>query len=180
MARRLVKRSHEQISRVITTVVSLPTPAGTSAGAAASNSALKSLICCSSVNNRRPVNFQTNDKSRPEAFTQTRPGLILPPVRRRRQTVTDQQAAALGLELLAMTHQLFALPRHMPGLFLRFAGHPDHCQFPRVTLHVARESLTKRGRIARIGLYSACIAHRVCAAQSRNSAPRALLTLDRD
>ena len=50
IARRFLKRSHEQISRVITTVVSLPTPAGTSAGAAASNSALKALICCSSVN----------------------------------------------------------------------------------------------------------------------------------
>ena len=48
--RRLVKRSHEQISRVITTVVSFPKPAGTSAGAAASNSALRALICSCSIN----------------------------------------------------------------------------------------------------------------------------------
>src|SRR5512132_2208661 len=86
-------------------------------------------------------------------FTQTRPGLILPPMRRRRQTVTNQQAAALGLQLLSMTHQLFALPGHMPGLFLHFSRHPNHRQLPRVTLHVARESLAKRGRVARIGLY---------------------------
>ena len=43
-------RLGQQISRVITTVVSLPMPAGTRAGAAASNSALRALICCSRVN----------------------------------------------------------------------------------------------------------------------------------
>src|SRR5213075_3584298 len=45
MARRLEKRSHEQISRVITTVVNFPKPAGISLGAAASNSLVKALIC---------------------------------------------------------------------------------------------------------------------------------------
>ena len=53
-----------------------------------------------------------------------------------------------------MPHQLFALPRHMPGLFLRFARHPDHRQLPRVTLHVARQTLTQRRGIARITLHS--------------------------
>ncbi len=52
-----------------------------------------------------------------------------------------------------MSDQLFALPGNMPSLFLRFGRHPNHRQLARVTLHVARQSLTQRSGIARIGLY---------------------------
>src|SRR5207248_10375206 len=41
----------------------------------------------------------------------------------------------------------------MPSLFLRFAWHANHGQLSRVPLHVARESLTQRSGITRIGLY---------------------------
>jgi hypothetical protein len=60
MARRLVKRSHEQISRVIVTVVNLPTPAGTSAGALAFNCALNGNDLVLQCQQPRPMNFQTN------------------------------------------------------------------------------------------------------------------------
>jgi hypothetical protein len=50
MARRLLNRDQLQISRVSTTVVSLPNPAGIEQGAAASNSAVRPLICCCKLN----------------------------------------------------------------------------------------------------------------------------------
>ena len=84
MARRLEKRSHRANLAGDHTVVSLPTPAGISAGAAASISALKALICCSRVNKAGRSEFQAKTIQPGSNFAQTRPSLVLPPVSRRR------------------------------------------------------------------------------------------------
>ena len=67
--------------------------------------------------------------------------------------MVNQQTATLGLQLLAQPDQLLALSRNMSRLFLRFARHPNHRQFPGIAFHVTRQTLTQRSGIARIGLY---------------------------
>jgi hypothetical protein len=45
----------------------------------------------------------------------------------------------------------------MTGPLLLFSGHPNHGQFTRVAFQVTRETLTQRGRVARIGLHPAAL-----------------------
>ena len=84
---------------------------------------------------------------------QSGPGLLLPPVGRGGQGVADQEPAPLGFELLAMMHQLLALPGEVARLFFLLARDPDHGQLAGVALQVTREPLAEGGGIARIGLY---------------------------
>src|SRR5262245_1407092 len=88
---------------------------------------------------------------------QARPGLLFPPVGRRPQSVADQKRASLRFQLLAMMHQLSTLTAHMPRLLFFFARYPDQRQLPSVALHLARQTLTQRRRVARIGLHPAVL-----------------------
>ena len=78
-------------------------------------------------------------------------------MRRRRLAVTDEDATALRLEPSAVPDERFALPVHVPQLFLLLTRHPDHCQLARVPLKVATESLTQRGGIAGVGLHAGAL-----------------------
>src|SRR6266487_1958982 len=88
-------------------------------------------------------------------LAQPSPGLLFPPVGRRRQSVADQKGTSLRFELLTVTHQLSPLPRNVTRSLLLLARHPDHRQFARVAFQVPRQTLTQRGRIAWIGLHPA-------------------------
>src|SRR5215472_4310156 len=89
--------------------------------------------------------------------TQAPPGLLFPPVGRRRQSVADQKRASLRFQLLTMMHQLSTLTAHMPRLLFLFARYPDQRQLPSVAFQIARQTLTQPGGVARIGLHSAAL-----------------------
>ena len=56
-----------------------------------------------------------------------------------------------------MMDKLLALTRSVPGTFFLFARHPNDRQLARVAVHITREPLAKRERIARIGSYSCAL-----------------------
>jgi hypothetical protein len=91
-----------------------------------------------------------------------------------------QQTAPLELQLLAKTYQLFALPRNVSGLFLRFARHSNHRQLPRVPIQITRQTLTQRRGIARIGFYPGALLIEFCAARLHSSALGVLSIVDTD
>src|SRR5262249_6486191 len=126
--RRFLKRSQEQTSRRKLSSVSSPKPCGSSGrlGGRFFFAALSSLRVSTSIsfcvaNSRRrwtSHNFTTR-AGPPCNLPRALPVLFLspPPVCRTAQPLKGQQAAALGLKLLAGFEQLVPLPGYCPFIF---------------------------------------------------------------
>ena len=104
---------------------------------------------------RRAQPFEHGHDPGRQMLVQSRPGLRHPPVRRGGQSMAHQEAAALRLHPAAMAHQLLALARDVPPLFLGLGGHADDRQRIAVALHIAVQPQAQRARVAPIGLYPA-------------------------
>jgi hypothetical protein len=68
--------------------------------------------------------------------------------------MTNEQIAALGLQLLSVMDELFTLATAVSGPLLFFSGHPDHGQRVPVASQVTVQAQTECVTISAVGLYS--------------------------